>query len=388
LCILSLSPIARDARVLRQIEAACTDFEVAVVGWGELDRERPHVTMHPVARVTLPAPSRLVQAALMLLGRLWPGAFERWYWRKPDHEAALREVIAARPALIHCNEAIALPIAVRAARETGARWLFDAHEFSPEQFGDRRALRLLARPLYRYLLARYAPRAEAMTTVCQGIAERYASDFGLRAVVVRNVPHYHEMPFRPTKANRIRLIHHGVAKSSRGLDRLIDTVARLDEVFELELMLLDSGDGTLAALRAQAATDAPGRVRFREPVPPAEIAATIHAADIGVYLLPPLDFNHAMALPNKLFDFLMAGLAVAIGPSPEMARVVRAAGCGIVAPSFEPADLAAALAALSAAEIDRMKRAALDAARELNAEREMARLLELYHALLAREDSE
>ena len=34
-----------------------------------------------------------------------------------------------------------VPIAVRAARETGARWLFDAHEFSPEQFGDRRALR-------------------------------------------------------------------------------------------------------------------------------------------------------------------------------------------------------------------------------------------------------
>ena len=102
---------------------------------------------------------------------------------------------------------------------------------------------------------------------------------------------------------------------------------------------------------------------------------------MGLYVLPPLNFNYSAASPNKFFDFVAAGLAVCIGPSPEMARLVRQFDFGVVAYSFDPRDMATLLNELNPAEIDRMKHNALTASDHLNADVEMAKLLEIYGQL-------
>jgi glycosyltransferase involved in cell wall biosynthesis len=90
-----------------------------------------------------------------------------------------------------------------------------------------------------------------------------------------------------------------------------------------------------------------------------------------------------MALPNKFFEFIMAGLAVAIGPSPAMAAIVNRYDLGVVADTFDPRALADRLNALTAADIDAMKHRSLAAARDLNAENEMRKLHDIYARLLA-----
>jgi hypothetical protein len=140
----------------------------------------------------------------------------------------------------------------------------------------------------------------------------------------------------------------------------------LDDRFTLDLMLMEAQTPYMRKLRAAAAADP--RIRFRPAVPMQQIAATINEYDIGVFLLPPVNFNYRMALPNKFFEFVQARLAVAIGPSPEMARLVQHYGFGIVTDSFDPVDLARRLNALQPADIERMKQAADVASRELNAE--------------------
>jgi hypothetical protein len=87
-----------------------------------------------------------------------------------------------------------------------------------------------------------------------------------------------------------------------------------------------------------------------------------------------------MALPNKFFEFVQARLAVAIGPSPEMATLVRRHGFGIVAGSFEPRELAQCIAALAPADLLAMKQRADAASRELNA----ARVSQVFLAEVAR----
>ena len=76
-----------------------------------------------------------------------------------------------------------------------------------------------------------------------------------------------------------------------------------------------------------------------------------------------------MALPNKFFEFIQARLAIAIVPSPEMARLTREFDCGVVAEDFSSLSLARALTGLTAQGIDWMKRGADRAARMHNAER-------------------
>ena len=104
--------------------------------------------------------------------------------------------------------------------------------------------------------------------------------------------------------------------------------------------------------------------------------------DVGLFLLPPTNFNYRMALPNKFFEFMQARLAIAIGPSPEMARIVRQFDCGLVADSFDPKELAGLLNACSHEDFDRMKDGADRAATVHNAEANEGLFLSMVEDLL------
>lgn len=384
LTIFSLSPIHQDGRVLRQIAYAAPHYDVTVVGWGHLDKDRPHVVMRPIQRVVLSQPVRVLQGARMLAGRLTPRAFERWYWAKPDHQEALQAIIDSRPQLIHANEAIGLPIAMAAAQRTGAKVLFDAHEYATEHRADSFPWRLFAQPFYDYVIRTYAPQADAMITVAEPIARRYQEVYGLRVEVIHNAPSYRSFPFRKTNPQHIRLIHHGAALPERHLELMIHMMTATDERFTLDFMLVPVAvaPGYQEKLAELAQRIAPHRVRFRPPVPPAAITETLQAYDIGVFLMEPTTLNHAMAMPNKLFEYIMAGLGVVISPTPAMKALVAQYGVGVVADDFTPVAMSAALNGLSAEAIDTMKRRSLEAAKTLNAEREMAHLHAIYQRLL------
>ena len=86
-----------------------------------------------------------------------------------------------------------------------------------------------------------------------------------------------------------------------------------------------------------------------------DIIHTINEYDIGLYLLNPSGFNNEMALPNKLFEFIHARLAVAIWPSPEMARVVKEYDLGVVSDEFSIPSMAKHLNALGVENITHFK---------------------------------
>ncbi|MCO6451613.1 MAG: glycosyltransferase [Caldilineales bacterium] len=381
-CILSLENIQNDGRVLRQIEYAAREYDVTFVGWGQLEKPIPHVTMKPVQQWIFPPLQRSSQIARMFMGRVSQRYWEKWYWAKPDHQQALATILQGQYDLIHVDEAIALPIGVRAAEQLGTKLLFDAHEYSPEQAADKLWGRLLAKPFYEYIIQEYAPRADAMITVAPGIAERYARELNRQVEVIMNVPIYQPLHFRPTNPQSIRMIYHGAGSRDRRLEALIQTVGHLDVRFSLDLMLVIKDPAYLAELQQLGTSLAPGRVRFRPAVPPDEIASTVNEYDIGMPFIPPVNYNHAHSLPNKFFEYMMAGLAVAIGPSVEMQGIVEQYGVGVIAAGFEPAEMAERLLSLTSEEIDSMKQNSLAAAKLFNADYEMGKLLSIYHRLL------
>ena len=124
------------------------------------------------------------------------------------------------------------------------------------------------------------------------------------------------------------------------------------------------------------------RLNLIEPVGQREIARYCNSYDVGVYLLPPRNENLLRALPNKIFEFIQARLALAIGPSPEMARVVRDWDCGVVAEDFTAQALAAVINSLTPERVTSFKARAHAAAAELNSERNGEILLELVEQVL------
>ncbi len=170
-------------------------------------------------------------------------------------------------------------------------------------------------------------------------------------------------------------MHHGGAQRSRGLEQMIRMMGHLDRRFELHLVLVERDPDYLRELRARAVGDS--RIRFVDAVPMLELPRFLNQFDVGVYILQPTNFNNYHALPNKFFEFVQARLAVAIGPSPEMARLVRRHDLGLVAPDFEPSTLAGLLTALDRPRLATYKRNTDTAARALSAQPARRGVLEL-----------
>jgi hypothetical protein len=112
-------------------------------------------------------------------------------------------------------------------------------------------------------------------------------------------------------------------------------------------------------------------------VPSRELVSFANSYDVGVFLLPPMFPNQKYVLPNKLFDYIQARLAVAIGPSPEMAEIVEEWECGVVSESFSSESFAHALSGLTVERVERMKLNAGKAAAVLNADANRETVVEL-----------
>jgi len=384
IAILSFSMISQDARILRQIQYLSEPFSLTVVGYGQIGSSSPG----GVQMFSVPPSSgwvkRIWKWIVLIMGRfLGDSLYEFWYWSEPGHQRALEYVIRSAPGAIHANDWNTLPIAVKSAAKTGAKIVLDLHEYAPLEWENRRFWNFFKRPMVEYFLREHIPRISASVTVNETIAEKYKNEYGFRPVTVMNIPKSGKIQtLRATDPQAIKLIHHGGAIRDRRLELMIQMIPYLDVRYSLHLILIEIHPGYVSDLKNLAIKLGAERIFFHPPVPPAEIVDRLGDFDMGVFLLPSINFNYTAALPNKFFDFISAGLSVCIGPSPEMAQLTNQFGFGMVTASIEPKEVAILLNRLTAKDIDRMKQRALEAGKVLNGDNEMSKLVRLYDQLL------
>lgn len=346
--VLSFSHLKRDPRVNRQIRWLADSWQVTAAGLSDPETGVRFVPVAPRHHANLVGK---VQRGLRFLARRHEANY--WHMATPAYAA-----LHADPHdLIVANDPDTLPLAVRLAQEWQAKLVYDAHEYAPSEFADQWRWRLLHGPYATYLCRRYMPHADATLTVCEGLADAYEALVGRKPTVVTNAPDFQPelqpIPYDPAKP--IRLVHHGAANPSRRIDTMIDIAKGLGERFETSFILM--GDEAYKTQLRERAAHHP-RVHFRDPVPMRELPAYLNQFDIGLSWFAPTNLSLLHALPNKFFEFFQARLGVAIGPSPEMVRIVQATGAGLIADSFAPQALIAKLNQLSPADVNRFKQAA------------------------------
>ena len=380
ICIISFSPIYRDGRVLRQIEYLAPHYDLTVIGYGTAPGYG--VEWLPINR-HLTLLDKAMTSLLLLAGRLFPAIYDYRYWHRPHYQQALEYTRARQWDAFYANEWAAVPIAVTAAAGNKAPVVYDAHEFSPLEREDHLGWRLFYSPMIRYILQRYTPRISAAITVCRPIAERYEREFGFKPMLVLNAPKPVEVPDHEIDPEHIHLVHHGNAQSDRRQEIMIEAIAQTDKRYHLNFMLVEQERGYLDKLKRLAAQIAPGRVTFIDPVAPMQIVPTIARFDLGLALMFPTNYNNRMALPNKLFEAINAGLCILVGQSPAMIEVVEKYQCGVVAPSFEPQDIASVLNHLTSEKIKLARTASRRAAQVFNADTQTAQIVDLFETLLS-----
>jgi hypothetical protein len=365
--IVSLSDLASDPRVDRQIGFLRGDHHVVAAGLGPPAYDDvDYVELDSAAAAELPRyPRLLLEAGVGRMHRLL-GPYERAYWsdRALRHwRSRLGEI---RKDLTIVNDLVMLPLAFSIAGE--APVVFDAHEHAPSEYASSWTWRVKRLRQIRWICRTFLPRLAGMMVVGPGIADLYRREFGVEGVVVTNAPRFHEIDPSPVH-DPVRLIHFGGADPQRRLEVMLNAMGVLGDGYCLDLLLTatPSFEGYLSELQERFGNGA--TIRFLDPIPPQELVAFANSYDVGVAMHPPLTPHVEFGLPNKFFEYIQARIAPAIGPSPDMARIVREWDCGIVAEDFTPEGLAAAIASTTSQRLAELKRNAHRAARELCAER-------------------
>jgi len=372
--MLLLNNFTHDARVHKEAKTLAAAGHVVTVFalWEEGLPRREERTGYQIARIPLRS-------------RRWRGGGFAPLVKYLEFAARVLPMLTReRPNAIHAHDAKPLPIAWLAARRSGARLVYDAHELETgRNFGSTR-LAGVYRHLWAWPERAFIRRADAVITVCDGIADELARLYGIpRPVVVRNCPERQS----PRPSNLLRemlsipphlkiVLYQGAVAAGRGLETMAAAVQQLPDTVGVIL-----GNGALLeTYRARVAAGDWPRMYLPGKIPLARLLDYTASADVGVSLIQNTCRSYYFALPNKLFEYMQAGIPVVGSNLPEIARLIRAYDVGEVTNPDDPAAVAAALRRLLN-DPDRYARARANTARAadvFNWERESVKLVELY----------
>ncbi|WP_308219873.1 glycosyltransferase family 4 protein [Roseomonas populi] len=162
-------------------------------------------------------------------------------------------------------------------------------------------------------------------------------------------------PWRPPEAAawEVLAVYAGAHGRANGLGTAIEAATILRNAGERRIRLVLVGEGgERARLMEEARRRDLRNVTFLDPLPKTRLAALLSGAGIGLHLLAPIPEFAEWTAPNKLMDYLAAGLPVVTNAPGRAARLVGAGAdgtaCGIAAPPGDAPALADALAALAA----------------------------------------
>jgi glycosyltransferase involved in cell wall biosynthesis len=251
---------------------------------------------------------------------------------------ATPQAIAHQADIYHAHDLNNLPAAYAAARATGARLIYDAHELFAER--ANRWVRL-KRGSWRRLEARLLPRCDLALTVHDFIAQEMARRYQVPPpVVVLNcpdpppgfdpaAPHDHLRAALHLPAAARIVLYQGWISEGRGLENLVRAAALLPPSVVIVFMGYGDYQETLAA-RARAAGGA-DRVRFIPAVAQADLLSWCASADVGIIPYQPVDLNNVYSSPNKLFDFIHARVPLVASDLPFLRQVIAGHALGTVA---------------------------------------------------------
>jgi glycosyltransferase involved in cell wall biosynthesis len=244
--------------------------------------------------------------------------------------AVYRRYRKEKLACINCHSVAMLPLAVMLVRASGAKLVYDAHELETETNGLGGVRQYLTRQLERALIG----HADQCIFVGRAIEQWYAQHYGLRnTTVLYNCPPRRQVApsdyFRRTYSiapDMPIFLYQGVIGEGRGLRLLVEAFAALDGRAALVVM----GYGALAGWFAAQAGRHAG-IHYHPAVPPERLLEYTAGADFGLSVIEGTSLSYEYCMPNKLFEYVMAGKPVLVSPTREQSAFVRRHAIGEVA---------------------------------------------------------
>jgi glycosyltransferase involved in cell wall biosynthesis len=286
------------------------------------------------------------------------------YWMIVDALYRRARSESLMPDLIVCHDLLALIAAVRLKRSWDVPILYDTHEYWPQ--AD-----LVYESWEESMLTRIEGRlvleTDQVVTVSPPLAAHLERKYGLDGVlsVPNAVPRTTTGAVERSPDPKLRFLLQGQLAAGRGIELLLQAWTRVDDGAVLQLRYVPNAYGSMLETR-YADLIAAGHVEILPPVGESELVGAAAAADVGVVPYVGPNLNHVFACPNKVSQYMQAGLALlASSDLLYVGDLVQRFGCGVTFDPRRPETLRAAVDSLvqNPDELARMKRASAEATR-------------------------
>ncbi len=261
-----------------------------------------------------------------------------------------------------------------------ARVLLDLRELYPEQYAGNFAFKVGLRKIRIYLLKNHVLNiCTELTSVSIGMQTYYLKKFGLKSIVVRSVPNFQSNKSSDGISTKTKVVYMGIANPMRQLEKAIEIFSKYNDRYDFHLYLV--GDSVYIQHLINKYQES-RNIFFEKPVPQDEIHSTLTKFDIGWTFYELTTANFEVALPNKFFDYMQAGLAVLGAPTQDMIQQTTHFNFGLFPDNPTFVSASELIAKLTKTEIIFAKSEARNASRVINFESESVPLIETIERLL------
>lgn len=232
------------------------------------------------------------------------------------------------------------------------------------------------------------PRLKYVMTVSDSIAEKYFTEYACMPLTIRNLSRKSNIivPFSREELeldpSHLLLILQGTGINiDRGGEELIDAVNLTDKV---SLLIIGSGDQYEFLVEKTAGLGLTDRIKFIPKVPWNVLMKYTRSADAGISIDKNSNLNYLFSLPNKLFDYISAGIPVIATNLPEIGKILKEFNCGILLSGTDPVEISKAMVLLRDNNnyLTDLKNNSKAAAESLNWEYESKKVEKLYKSII------
>jgi len=230
-----------------------------------------------------------------------------------------------------------------ASRINGCELVYDSHElFTEVPELDHNAF---AKKTWLRLERWIVPKLKHAVTVNRSIADILQQRYGVPFMVLRNMPYRYAPVETKTREQlglpvdkKIIILQGSGINVRRGAEEAVEAMKYL-RVPAL-LLIVGNGDVIPVLKETVARENLHDRVWFRERMPYPELMRYTANCDLGITLDKPDNLNYLYSLPNKIFDYIQAGIPVLSSRLPELERIITEYGIGDCINNHNPQHIA------------------------------------------------
>ena len=260
--------------------------------------------------------------------------------------------------------------------------VYDSHEYftaTPELVDRPKVQRV-----WKWIEKRIVPNLKSCITVNASIANLFEQEYNVPFRIVRNIPHRSERIRIPARAElglpadkKIVLMQGSGINVQRGAEEAVEAMQYLDNV----LLLIVGGGDVLPLLKKMVnELSLYKKVKFVSRQTPANLGGYTANADIGLTIDKDTNINYRFSLPNKLFDYIYAGVPVLATPLVELKKIIQQYEIGDFIENHDPEHIASKIKTMLQDEsrLAFYRKNTQKAAAELNWETERNTLIEIF----------